>query len=99
MEFKNYIFLTTEGMTFQENSDSIEPDIENLQVMGFAKGKNSYEAFRKLIEENSYLLNTSFDEIFSYELSRDYEETKEFYYLSKLRQSNSSGHNQTSMEL
>lgn len=82
---KNYIFLTTEGITFQENTESIESDIENLQVIGFAKGKDSAGAFRELIEENSYLVDTSFDEIFSYELSRGYEDTKAFYYLSKLR--------------
>ena len=82
---KKYIFLSVEGITFQPDSESVEPDIENVQVIGFAEGKNSDMAFRKLVKENSYLLETNFDEIFSYELSESYEKTKLFYNLSKFR--------------
>ena len=82
---KRYIFLSIEGVTFQPDSELIEPDIENIQVIGFAEGKHSKEAFQKLVEENSYLLKTTFDEIFSYELSKDYVKTKVFYYLSNMR--------------
>lgn len=85
MKIKCYIFLTLEGNTFQPKSEFIEPDIENLQVIGFAKGRNSKEAFQQLLKESSYLIGTSFDEIFSYELSADYEKTKTFYHLSDLR--------------
>lgn len=83
MEMKNYIFLTVEGITFQPDSESSEPDIENLQVIGFAKGMNSKEGFRNLLRERSYLLSTSFDEIFSYELSQNYEASKSIHYLSE----------------
>lgn len=83
MRIKNFIFLTAEGATFQPDSKSTKPDIENLQVIGFACGRNSKEAFQKLIEQNSYLLDTSFEEIFSYELSNSYDETKVYYSLSK----------------
>lgn len=38
MKLKKYIFLTQEGYTYQPNTQSIEPDIENLQVTGFALG-------------------------------------------------------------
>ncbi|MFH1783468.1 MAG: hypothetical protein ABH868_01015 [bacterium] len=89
MGIRRYIFLSTEGVTFQPNSESIEPDIENIQVVGFANGENSKEAFQNLIKENSYLLETTFDEIFSYELSEDYEKTKTFYYLSNTRKEES----------
>jgi hypothetical protein len=59
MELKNYIFLSTERTTSQLNSGSVEPDIENLKVISFAKGKDSKEANRSLISENEYWLNTT----------------------------------------
>ncbi len=62
---------------------SIEPDIDNLQVIGFAKGKTEKDAFKRLIKENSYLLNTTFNEIFAYELSKTYQNTKQYFYLSE----------------
>jgi len=85
MEVKRYIFLTAEGFTFQANSESESPDIENLQVVGFAKGRDSKDAFQQLLKENSYLIDTSFDEVFSYGSSDDYEETRMYYCLSDLR--------------
>ena len=33
---KSYIFITTEGFTYQPGSESPEPDVENCQVIGFA---------------------------------------------------------------
>lgn len=63
-----FIFLTTEGITFQPNSNCVQSDIENLQVIGFSSGKTSKEAFEKLICDNPYLLETSFNEVFSLEL-------------------------------
>lgn len=67
--FKNYIFITNEGFTFQPNSQSDIPDIENMQVIGFATGKDAVEAFEQLKIDNPYLLDTTFDEIMSFELS------------------------------
>lgn len=67
-----YIFLTHEGYTYQPNSESDIPDIENLQVIGIAHGENEQEAFYNLINEREYLLSTSFDEIFCYRLASDY---------------------------
>ena len=72
---KNYIFLTSEGYTYQPDLESAEPDIDNLQVMGVSEGNNSKMAFEKLIENNEYLLETTFDEIFCYELSPDFRES------------------------
>ena len=65
---KNFVFITFEGSTFQPDSDSIEPDIENMQVIGFAKGISSEFAFEVLLKENSDLINTNFNEILCYEL-------------------------------
>lgn len=36
----NYILLTNEGYTFETNSESDVPDIENLQVLGISNGEN-----------------------------------------------------------
>ncbi|KNZ68294.1 hypothetical protein Tfer_3161 [Thermincola ferriacetica] len=66
---KPYIFLTSEGYTFQPDSDSVEPDIDNCQVIGFSEGENAEEAFRNLLQENEYLLETKFDEIYCYQLA------------------------------
>ncbi len=63
---KTYIFLTTEGYTCQPGSESIEPDIENCQVIGSAEGENEEEAFARLLQENKYLLETSFSEVYCY---------------------------------
>jgi len=46
---KSYIFITTEGDTFQPGSVSSEPDIENCQVIGFAKGIDTAQAFETLV--------------------------------------------------
>ncbi|HAN09704.1 MAG TPA: hypothetical protein DCP90_03725 [Clostridiales bacterium] len=79
----NYIFLTSEGSTFQPNSESIEPDIENLQVVGIANGIDSREAFMNLKNEKECLSKTSFDEIFCYKLADNYENTRKEYRLKK----------------
>ena len=68
LKMSEYIFLTTEGITFQPGSKCIQTDIENLQVIGFSNGKTSKEAFKKMICENPHLLETNFNEIFSLEL-------------------------------
>ena len=66
-----YIFISNEGFTYQPDSESIEPDIENCQVIGFSEGINSQEAFLSLVKDNEYLKETSFNEIFSLQLRSD----------------------------
>jgi len=85
MKLKKYIFLTKEGYTYEPKTQSIEPDIENLQVAGFALGVNPDDAFKFLITENEYLLQTKFDEIFCYALDDHYEASKKYFYLSDAR--------------
>jgi len=83
---KSYIFITTEGYTFQPESESIESDIENCQVIGFAQGEDQQQAFQNLIKENSYLLETSFDELICFELKhRDFWKNKSYFYLNDCR--------------
>jgi len=77
-----YIFITTEGYTYQPGSEAMEPDIENCQVLGFAKGNDAKEAFSALLRENAYLLETSFDEVVCLELKdENYGEMKSYFWL------------------
>lgn len=83
---KSYIFITTEGTTFQPDSDFPGPDIENCQVIGFAEGNSPEEAFDNLIEKDFCLLETSFDEIICFELRhRDYFKLASYFNLSDKR--------------
>jgi hypothetical protein len=66
---RQYIFLTAEGTTFQPDSTSSEPDIENMQVLGFAGGDTVQDAAIRLVGLNEYLTNTNFDEIFAIQLA------------------------------
>lgn len=66
---KSFIFITSEGSTFQPGSEALEPDIENCQVLGFADGTSPEDAFKNLIEENGSLLQTSFNETTCIELT------------------------------
>jgi hypothetical protein len=65
---KDFIFITFDGFTFQPDSESDVPDIENMQVIGFSKGLDINEAFVNLQKNNKYLKDTSFDEIIGIEL-------------------------------
>ena len=83
---RSYIFITTEGYTFQPESESIEPDIENCQVIGFAQGIDEKEAFENLLKENPYLSDTTFDELVCIELKHtDYTKHTQHFYLANYR--------------
>ena len=49
----NYLFLTNEGYTYQPDSESIEPDCENAQLIGIASGDTQEDAFKNLINEKN----------------------------------------------
>ncbi|MDD5591459.1 MAG: hypothetical protein PHY18_06005 [Dehalococcoidales bacterium] len=78
-----YIFLTTEGSTFQPSSISSEPDVENMQVIGFARGDTVQDAATRLVELNKYLVDTSFDDIFAIQIA---DENREYLSLRGLIQ-------------
>lgn len=67
---KNFIFLSDEGSTYQPKSSSLEPDVENLQVVGFGQGDTAPSALQDLIDKNAYLRETNFDEVWALEVSR-----------------------------
>lgn len=70
---REFIFLTSEGITYQPNLFGDDRDIvENLQVIGFASGENAEQAFSNFIRENSWLKELSFKNIFSYPLCNNY---------------------------
>ncbi|NLK62479.1 MAG: hypothetical protein GX287_03415 [Fusobacteria bacterium] len=75
----NYIFLTNEGYTYQPNSDLYTDEIENLQVIGISSGKDAKSAFYNLLDRESYLKETAFDDVFCYKLSDEYESTYETF--------------------
>ena len=67
---RSFIFLTAEGHTYQPNSEAIEPDCENLQVIGFAEGEDAASAFENLVKENEWLAQTSFRQVQCLELTQ-----------------------------
>lgn len=84
---KSYIFITEEGVTYQPNSTtSLELEIENCQVIGFAKGENEDDAFKNLTKRNDYLLDTSFNEVLCMELkNEDYYKKAKYFYLGECK--------------
>lgn len=75
-----YIFLTDEGTCLEPVTDEI---IENIQVIGFAKGDNPKEAFENLKIENAYLIDTAFNEIYCLKMDSIESETTNFFYLGE----------------
>jgi len=67
-----FIFLTFEGYTYQPGSESAMPDVENVQMLGIASGPHASAAFERLAEENPWLRDTTFDEVYCYELARGF---------------------------
>ncbi|HEX9912856.1 MAG TPA: hypothetical protein VGB01_06390 [candidate division Zixibacteria bacterium] len=83
---KAYIFITQEGVTYQPDSALDELDIDNCQVIGFAKGNDENEAFQNLIRENEYLLDTNFDEVICFELeNEDYYSKSKYFSLNEYK--------------
>lgn len=77
VKMREYIFYTTDGNTFQPNSAAIYPDIENCQILGWAKGHNPKDAFESLKFEYPWLRDSTFDEVIASELKDE-----ETYYFS-----------------
>lgn len=78
-----FIFLTSEGYTFQPGSKSIEPDIENLQVLGIASGFDQENAFNNLLKNNLHLVTTTFIETYCLQLDHNYLDSKRYFYIAR----------------
>ena len=80
---KRFMFVTKEGFTFSK-SEKLEPDVENLQIVGFIDAQDKNEAFDKLLAENGWLVDTGFNELDCIEVKEfPYEGTK--FYLDEIR--------------
>jgi len=75
--------MTLEGHTYQPNSESIEPDIENLQIVAFGQGRTAQEALENTLKERPYLLSTSFNELIAAEVA---DSNREYFCLDEFRQ-------------
>jgi hypothetical protein len=65
---KNFIFLSSEGSTYQPQSTSIDPDADNLQVVGFGSGGDEKEALTDLLRKSDHLRDMAFDEVWALEV-------------------------------
>jgi len=82
----SYIFITQEGSTYQPDSDVSELEIENCQVVGFAKGNNANEAMKNLVKSNEHLLNSNFKELICIEMKNpDYYSGARYFDLEEYK--------------
>ena len=65
----NYIFVSKDGFTFSPANNESEPDIENLQVLGFEQGENAMEAFELFKDHNKQLSKQGFVHIECYNVT------------------------------
>lgn len=72
---RNFIFYTTEGLTFEPNTDG-DFCVENCQILGWAKGYNPRDALLNLKIESPWLENSKFEEIIASELKDE----KTYYF-------------------
>ena len=79
MNRARYVFVTAEGHTYQPGSESIEPDIENLQVLGFGKGATSQEAFDDFLSTYHWLRGMAFCEAYCYRLAETPNDEQMFF--------------------
>lgn len=78
-----YIFLTTEGYTYQPNSESVEPDYDKAQLIGIVEGQNQDDALKNLLVKYDYLKTSNFEEVYGYQLDDNYENTRESFIIEK----------------
>jgi len=82
-----YIFVTAEGYTYQPGSEECEPDVENLQVLGWRRGETAEAAFAAMLQERGWLRETGFTECFAVELKEadSFERGQHFQLLKRPR--------------
>lgn len=66
-----YIFLTFEWFTYQPNSEAIEPDAENVQMLWIWEWNTKSEWFEDFKIKNQWITKTNFNEVFCHELKDD----------------------------
>ena len=63
-----YMFVTMEGSTYEPGSESMEPDVANLQVIGLGEGVTPEEALQRMLEDKEWIKQTAFSEVLCYQL-------------------------------
>ena len=81
---KAFIFVSQEGTTQPPFKEDSPQEMDNLQVIGFATGKDAEESFQNLIKDNTSLFETGFNEIIAYELASCYSEHQKYFYLDSV---------------
>lgn len=67
MKKKLFLFVTFDGVTF--SSDELdEPDVDNLQVLGYGEGLDEDEAFKDFQAQNQWVLEKRFEEAICVEI-------------------------------
>ncbi len=67
MKKKLFLFVTFDGVTFS-SPELDEPDVENIQVLGYGEGLDEGEAFRDFLAQNQWVLEKRFEEAISVEI-------------------------------
>jgi hypothetical protein len=60
---KEFIFLTTDGYTYDPNNKAIS----NMQILGSAEGIDILEAFKNFKDTHAYLKNYAFTSVIAQE--------------------------------
>ena len=67
MKKKLFLFVTFDGVTF--SSDELdEPDVDNLQVLGYGEGLDEDAAFKDFLAQNQWVLEKRFEEAICVEI-------------------------------
>lgn len=79
---KSFVFISQEGNTQPPFHSDYYDEMDNLQVIGFAKGMDMNDAFKNLLNDNPTLLETAFNELICYELAFDYLENQKYFFIN-----------------
>lgn len=82
-----YMFVSKEGHTFQPQNNELPTEIDNLQVIGISNGQDENEAFLNLLDENLYLRDSTFNEVFSIQIDSNFENNKKYFCIKSGKQS------------
>lgn len=67
MDNRSFVFISRDGHTQAPNTEDINV-LENCQVLGFGEGCDCKAALVRMLDENRWLLQSSFDDVIAYEL-------------------------------
>ncbi|HEC76959.1 MAG TPA: hypothetical protein ENI33_06865 [Thermoplasmatales archaeon] len=78
MKKRKFLFLTPDGVTYSSCNEPY-PDVENLQVLGWAEGFNEEEAFNTFLRDSKWVYETGFREIMCVEIKHPIRKSKRFF--------------------